>query len=66
MPLSLVLWTAVFLTSNVVGVEMLRTTLAAPMAEIAQPVLLTVCTMGIAAVSVCRMVTGWRTLKGLG
>jgi hypothetical protein len=63
MPLSLVLWTAVFLTSNVIGVEMLRTTLAAPMAEITQPALLTVCTMGIAAVSICRMVTGWRAQK---
>jgi hypothetical protein len=61
MPLNLVLWTAVFLTSNLIGVEMLRTTLAASMAEIAQPALLTLCTMGIAAVSMCRMVTGWRT-----
>jgi len=62
MPLSLVLWTAVFLTANLVGVQMLQTTLVTPMAEIAQPALLTVCMMGIAAVSICRMVTGWRTL----
>ena len=64
MPLSLVLWTAVFLTANVVGVEMLRTALMVPVAEIAQPVLLTVCLIGIAAVAVCRMITGWRSLRG--
>ena len=64
MPLRLVLWTAVYLTCNIVGVRMLEAALAAPVAEIAQPALLTACLIGVAAVAVCRMVSGWRALTG--
>lgn len=59
-PLNLVLWTAIYVTANIVGVYMLQTTLVTPMTEIAQPALMTLCSMGIAAVSMCRMLVGWR------
>lgn len=65
MSLSLVLWTALYLTCNVIGVKMLETTLTTPVSEIAQPALVTMCLMGIAAVAICRMVSTWRTLNGV-
>jgi hypothetical protein len=64
MALSLVLWTAVYLTCNVIGVKMLEATLETPLPEIARPALLTVCLMGLAAIAVCRILTGWRELTG--
>ena len=65
MALQLILWTALYLTCNIVGVKMLETALSAPAGEIFQPALITVCLMGLAAVAVCRMVTGWRTLTSV-
>ena len=62
MTLRLILWTALYLTCNIAGVKMLETALSAPAGEIFQPALMTVCLMGLAAVAVCRMVDGWRTL----
>ena len=65
MSLSLVLWTALYLTCNIIGVKMLEVALVAPVSEITQPALITMCLMGLAAVAICRMVSTWRGLNGV-
>jgi hypothetical protein len=51
----IVLWGAFFLVCNIIGVETLRAAVTLPPSEALLPGILTVCLVGLAALSVSRL-----------